>query len=131
MRTYSREAFLAAKAAWETGDFSEEWTAYRVRAADRGMLYPPEGTRWDSWEDDSPSQRAMLVRAIRETPALLISAIDRSRSWYEVIEKLNAGRDRLREDATLREKDAEWERQGYRGQVESWKAIFGRLRDSA
>lgn len=84
MRTYSKASFDEASDLWRQGDFSDEWKPYRHRAAMRGFIYPPDGTKWDSWGDDEPSQRAVLVRAIRETPILLNAAIDRSRSWGEV-----------------------------------------------
>ncbi len=83
--TFSRTDFVASRAQWDEGKFSDEWKPWRHRAAMRGMIYPPEGTRFDQWDDDSPSQRAILIRAIRETPELLGRAIDRSRSWGQVI----------------------------------------------
>jgi hypothetical protein len=51
----------------------------------RGIIFPPEGTRWDSWGDDSPSQRAIVIRAIRETPDLLLVAVSRSSNWGGVV----------------------------------------------
>ncbi len=91
MRTFSRSDWETAQEAWL--DFSGEWREVRHQAAMRGMLYPPDGTRFDSWEDDSPSQRAMLIRAIRETPKLLAVAVSRSRTWGEVIKRLIGARD--------------------------------------
>jgi len=110
MKTYSRDAFLEAKQLWLTGDFSLEWEPFRRLAADRGFIYPPDGTRWDSWDDEEPSQRALLIRAIRETPSLLRSCIVDSRTWGEVVRKLLAGRDRMREDARFTARDDAWER---------------------
>src|SRR5690242_12422423 len=98
MRTYSRDAFLEAKALWGAGEFGPEWLFYRQVAADRGFIYPPEGTRWDSWEDAEPSQRAMVYRAIQDTPKALTEVIRQSGSWSEVVRKLLAGRDSRRED---------------------------------
>jgi len=103
-RTFSREAWNEAQAQWRAGDFSHEWHDFRHQAAMRGMLYPPEGTKWDSWEDDEPSQRAMLIRAIRETPALLREAIGRSSSWGEVIAYVLRRRDEWRDDLNARER---------------------------
>lgn len=97
-RTYSRADYQRAMTLW--GDFSPEWDEARRLAAERGILFPPSGTKWDSWEDDSPSQRAMLIRAIRETPTLLAACIRSSRTWSEVIEHLISERDDLR--ATVR-----------------------------
>lgn len=96
--TFSRDAWNEAQALWKAGEFSDEWKTVRHQAAFRGMIYPPTGTKWDSWEDDEPSQRAMLIRAIRETPELLSRCIGRSRSWSQVIERLMAERDELREE---------------------------------
>ena len=93
MTTYSRATWQEAQAAWDAGEFSDEWTPFRTLAARQGILYPPSGTRWDSWEDDEPSARAILVRAIRETPALLRMCIRGSRSWSSVIGRLTSARD--------------------------------------
>ena len=103
-RTFSREAWTESQQLWHDGKFSDEWRDYRHQAAMRGILYPPEGTRWDSWEDDEPSQRAMLIRAIRETPALTREAISRSRSWGDVIAYIIRRRDEWREDLAARER---------------------------
>jgi hypothetical protein len=101
MKTYSRSDWHAAQEAW--ADFSSEWREVRHQAAMRGILYPPSGTRWDSWEDDEPSQRAILIRAIRETPRLLSVCLSRSRSWSDVIAKLTAARDDWRAELRLAE----------------------------
>ena len=85
VRTFSRVEWEAADDAWAAGEFSDEWTPFRELARARGILYPPAGTRWDSWEDPGPSQRAILVRAIRDTPELLRRTIGHSRSWSQVI----------------------------------------------
>jgi hypothetical protein len=128
MRTYSRDDFLAAREEWK--DFDREWEPYRKLAAEYGMLYPPAGTKWDSWEDEEPSQRAIIYRAIEDTPDALTEAIRQSHSWFEVVRKLMADIDRRREDATYAEKDAEWERQKFRGPMQSIGDIFNRFRDS-
>jgi hypothetical protein len=39
---------------------------------------------------DQPSQRAILWRAIRDTPATLRKCLDRATSWAEVVELLIA-----------------------------------------
>lgn len=80
VRTFSREDVQAANAAWVEGGFDPRWQAFRELASGRGILYPPSGTKRDSWEDDAPSQRAILWRAIDETPELLRRCILRSRS---------------------------------------------------
>src|SRR3990172_3640659 len=93
MPTFRREDLQRARQAWADGEFSDEWRDVRHQAAMRGMIYPPAGSQWDSWEDDSPSQRAILIRAIRETPELLRRCIARASSWDGVIALLIAGRD--------------------------------------
>jgi hypothetical protein len=131
MRTYSRDQWTEAQSLWE--GFSDEWKPYRHQAAMRGMLYPPDGTALDSWDDDEPSQRAMLIRAIRETPKLLTQAIGRSKTWFEVIAYVNGRRDERRleldqEDWQLaRKKAAEL---GPRESAMSLKAILTRIGDS-
>ena len=84
-RTFRRDHWEAAQVAWKEGRFSDEWKPWRHEAAMRGIIYPPEGSRWDSWDDDDPSERAMLIRAIRETPNLLSRAIAARHSWAGVI----------------------------------------------
>lgn len=106
MRTFSRADWETAQAAWDSGEFSDEWKPFRHQAAMGGLVFPPDGTRWDSWEDDSPSQRAMLIRAIREQPSLLRSCITGARSWSQVLDRLLAKRDDWREEQREREADA-------------------------
>lgn len=95
--TFAARDWHAAEEAWKAGDFSEEWVPWRELARERGILYPPNGTNTDSWEDESPSQRAMLIRAIRETPTLLEQAIreTKKRSWSGVLTILLASRDEM------------------------------------
>lgn len=97
MRTFSRDAWLEAQQAWKDGEFSSEWRSFRHEAAMRGMIYPPEGSKWDSWDDDKPTQRAQLIRSIRETPQLAHEAIAKSRSWFEVVNYINRRRDQWRD----------------------------------
>ena len=131
-RTFSREHWTAAQQAWKDGKFSHEWRDFRHQAAMRGILYPPDGTRWDSWEDDDPSERAVLVRAIRETPELLRECIGRSRSWGEVIARLVRTRDRWRADLAEQEhrRPSDEDRPSDREVVTSLRAIIGRIADS-
>lgn len=131
-RTYRREDLERARAEW--ADFSDEWATYRTLAAHSGILFPPDGTRWDSWEVDDPSQRAILVRAIRETPDLLRRSIIGAASWGVVVRRLLAGRDDMREDADLRDRDDAWSRRDEPTApqaVQSLAAILGRITDSA
>jgi hypothetical protein len=132
MRSFSRSDWDASQAAWKDGEFSDEWKAVRHQAAMRGMIYPPEGTKWDSWEDDEPSQRAMLIRAIRESPSLLTVAVSRSRNWGEVVAYIIRRRDEWRDELNERERDAERRRDdpSPRQSVQSIKAILNRIGDS-
>ena len=104
---FTKEVWLRACQAWDAGRFGREWADWRLLAAKEGVIFPPEGTPEDSWADGRPSQRAMIVRAIRETPRLLRWAIRRPgvASWSDVIENLLEGRDRLGLEADERERD--------------------------
>lgn len=94
---YKAAEWQRADREWSSGGFSPEWEPWRVLARTEGtILFPPEGGPFDSWEDDSPSQRAVLVRAMRETPELLRHSIRGARSWGQVIERLFLLRDRWR-----------------------------------
>lgn len=109
-RTFTRERLDASRRAWDAGGFSDEWREWRHLAAMRsGIIDPPAGTRWDSWADDHPSERAILVRAIRETPRALRDALasGRCHTWAQVVRELVIGRDAMGEDADRRER--EWD----------------------
>ena len=94
--TVSASTYRAARRAWDAGEFGDEWRDIRQLAAAGGILYPPSGTAFDSWEDDRPSQRAVLARAIAETPELLGRCIIGARSWAAVIARLLQARDAWR-----------------------------------
>lgn len=100
-RTFTRQQLEESRAAWDAaGPWSSEWKDVRHLAAiSAGIIFPPDGTRWDSWGDGHPSQRAILVRAIRETPDALNVAIRAARkpTWTAVIDLLLATRDRMAE----------------------------------
>lgn len=99
MRTFRKADLERADADWIDGEFDPfEWPQWRSLAASQGIIFPPRGSRWDSWEDDLPSQRAIVVRAIRNHPELLRRSILGSRSWQEVTTKLIAGVGMLREE---------------------------------
>jgi hypothetical protein len=107
VRTFDRETWLRARDAWEAGRFGSEWNDWRNLAGKAGIIFPPDGTPDDPWSADSPSQRAILIRAIRETPRLLRRAITAPgvHSWSDVIERLLLGRDRIAADVEQREYD--------------------------
>lgn len=130
MRTFGRDAWDEAQELWRTGEFSDEWRVTRHQAAMRGMLYPPEGTRFDSWDDDAPSQRAMLIRAIRETPSMLAIAISKSRTWGEVIAYLIRRRDDWRAEMDARARLVDFEKTTPRQAMMSIAAIFDRIDES-
>lgn len=98
MRTFSKADWDAAQDAWDEGRFSSEWRDLRHVMALNGVIFPPSGTAYDSWEDDQPSQRAVLIRAIRETPELLARCTRNARSWSQVIDRLLRARDEWREE---------------------------------
>ena len=130
-RTYRREDIERSRRQW--ADFSDEWAEYRSIAARSGILFPPDGTKWDTWEDDEPSQRAILIRAIRETPELLRAAIIGAPSWGVVVRRLLRGRDQMRDDANLRDKDDAWARRdelGPRQALQTVAEILSKMRDS-
>lgn len=99
---YTREQWEAAQASWSAGEpWSDEWKPWRHLAAEAaGIIDAPEGSRWDQWEDEHPSQRAILIRAIRETPDTLRRAIAMPgvRTWGDVIGRLIAGVEGFRAD---------------------------------
>lgn len=134
MRTFSRADWDAAQDQWKAGQFSPEWREYRHQAAMRGMIYPPEGDRHDSWEDDEPSQRAMLIRAIRETPKLTSEAIGRSKNWGEVIAYILARRDEWRDELTVKDRDVARRKAAdsptYRQTMQSIAQIIERIEQS-
>lgn len=111
VRTYRREDLVEARRRWAEGEFGEEWAPYRKLAAERGFIFPPDGSRWDSTEDDEPSQRAIVYRALEDTPALLRASIAASRSWGQVVGALMPAIRAMREDADLAERDAGWDRE--------------------
>lgn len=128
-RTYSRTDVEMARAAW--AEFGDEWREPRRVAGQRGMLYPPSGTRWDSREDESPSQRAIVYAALQDRPKGTLAIIGRSRSWSQVVRAIVADESRLREGADLAERDAtrEREHQPTRSQaIEAIRGVLGRLR---
>ncbi len=133
MKTFSRESWEEAQASWS--GFSDEWRDTRHAMAMRGVIFAPSGTEFDSWEDDSPSQRAMLIRAIREQPTLLRRCILRARSWSDVIASLMTARDDWRAEQRERELEAARRRveenPSPRSAPQSIASILLRVADSA
>lgn len=103
-RRLTKEQYDASVRSWDAGKpWSGEWKRWRHMAAmEAGIVMAPTGDPYDSWDADMPSERAMLIRAIRETPTALAAAIrsPRVHSWAAVIAILTRGRDeRYAEDA--------------------------------
>lgn len=112
-RTFTREQLEASRRAWDAGEFSSEWKPWRHLAAmSAGIIDPPTGTRWDSWTDDEPSERAVLIRAIREQPRAMRAALTSGRchTWAQVVRAIVIERDRLGEAADQREHEWDVER---------------------
>lgn len=113
-RLVTREQLYASQAAWTAGRFSDEWKPWRNLAAlQAGIIVPPEGSAMDQWDDEKPSERAQIIRAIRETPKALRAAIcaPNVHSWSAVIAQLvrrreDVARDLDLEDAELRREKA-------------------------
>lgn len=104
VRTFSRAAWSAASESWREGGLdAETWYRVRYAAACRGMLYPPAGEAGDDCDDPHPSQRAIVYRALDNTPALLFGVIGRSSSWSEVSRELIHAIHASRTDAELAE----------------------------
>lgn len=107
-RTVTRQQLEESRAAWDSGRFGPEWKPWRHMAAmEAGIIMPPSGTPWDQWDYDEPSERALIVRAMRETPDALRRAIRSPgvHSWAAVMALVTRNRDRLAERAEQREAD--------------------------
>jgi hypothetical protein len=94
VKTYAHAEYLRADLAWQ--EFGGEWSGIRARAAEAGMLYPPSGSPDDDRDALSPSQRAIVYRAMTDTPRALVAIIGRSHSWREVVAAVIAHEAQLR-----------------------------------
>lgn len=115
-RTFTREQLEASRAAWDAGEYGPEWRDWRHLAAMRsGIIDPPTGTRWDSWADDEPSERSLVVRAMREQPTALRAALTSGRchTWAQVVREVLQLRDRLADDADERAYQADAEKRDH------------------
>lgn len=131
VRTYDRETYLRMQRAW--ADFGPEWTSARQLCALAGYPFPPSGSPTDDRDDTEPSQRAIVYRALDFRPLRTLDTIRTSRSWSEVVRKILAEEGRLREDATWRARDDDWERAaeiGPREAVLTVGSILERVRES-
>jgi uncharacterized membrane protein YccC len=87
MRTFSQADWTRALEEWEDGEFSDEW------------------------DDEEPTQRAILIRAIRETPKLLNDAIAKNKSWHDVIDYIMRKHETWRAELNDRERLAQRDRE--------------------
>jgi predicted patatin/cPLA2 family phospholipase len=97
----------------------------------KGMIFPPAGTKWDSWDDEDPTQRAILIRAIRETPKLLNDAIAKNKSWHDVIDyimrKHETWRAELNDRERLAQRDREEDEPTHKQAVQTIASILERI----
>lgn len=99
MKTYSPATWFAVNQAWATGGYGSRWDRIRMAAAERGFAYPPKGTADDDRDDESPSPRAIIWRALTDNPKQLEAIVWRSTSWYDVVHRIVGLEERLRMEA--------------------------------
>lgn len=129
-RTYSAADYHEAQRQWNTGSYGPEWEPWRRLAQRAGLLYPPKGSVHDTWDTPSPSQRALVVRAMREMPQTLRWALGRSvQSWSDVLTAVHAERDTLRQSIEADEAPAT-PAPGHREAAMSLAAVFERVATS-
>jgi len=108
--TYSRAFWEGSQEAWNTGGFGPEWKAIRQIAANNGFCWPPQGTAFDSRQED-PSPRAIIHRALTDNPTETTEIVTNSSNWHEVIDGIFKMELRLSlEAADQEEADAEAKR---------------------
>ena len=95
-RTYKADTFLKAKEEWRS--FGPEWDRIRAAAAQSFSVFPPAGTELDDRDAESPSQRAIVYRALMDRPRETEAIVRRSSSWSEVVTRIFAAESRLREE---------------------------------
>lgn len=130
-RTYSRADWIASAEAW--ADYGSRWDGIRRIAREVGILYPPTGSAHDDRDAESPSQRAIVWRALEDNPTELAAIIRRSRSWSGVVDRIIGMEQRLRSDADYRDRDSKWEKDtaaDHREAAMSLGAILARLEAS-
>ena len=132
MRTYSRDDWFRAKAAWDS--FGPRWAEAR-RASQGWTIWPPSEQGQDWRDAPHPSQRVIVWFALENRPAETLDIIRRASSWSGVIDRIIAGEARIRSDVKWAEEDAElersYQREQYRGAMQSVAEILATWRDSA
>jgi hypothetical protein len=132
-RTYSREVWLDARDQWAEGGFGSEWRPWRELAAASGIIFPPTGTAADTIDAPEPSQRAIVYRAMTDTPALLRRSIAGAGSWSAVVGRVLRGLAAMRDTADLAERDNIWVRGDEPSPTDATlalRAIIQRIADS-
>lgn len=131
MRTYSRDDYFRSRREW--ADYGSEWQSIRRLAAERGMLFPPSGTKHDDRDAEKPSQRAIVYRALEDNPTELRKIVSRSSSWSQVVDRIMGFEERLRANVRDDERDANFDREGWpdhRQAVMRLASILQRIEDS-
>ncbi len=99
--TYSKPQMVAAKRAWSSYP-PLTWNPWHELAKKAGIVFPPSGSLGDSCDVPQPSQRAIIVRAMRDTPLLLRWAIlGAEPSWCSIVGRVFSGLDEMREQADV------------------------------
>ena len=132
-RTFSRADWEAAERAWSEGDYGWRWAHIRRIARGQGILFPPNGTILDDRDAESPSQRAIVWRALEDNPAELERIVRRSRSWSQVVDYIVGMEERLRREVGETEQDEAWHRADdpdHRQSVQALGAILERIESS-
>jgi hypothetical protein len=133
MKTYDRDTFLRARRLWDEGEFGWQWQAIRRQAAERGFIFPPNGTIHDDREAENPSQRAVVWRALQDNPTRLTTIVSRSRSWNDVVRMVIGMEDTLRVDADELARDEAWSRRDdpdHREAITSLARILERIEEA-
>ncbi len=98
--TYSGSQMAAAERAWDS--YSGDWDQWHELVKEVGIIFPPSGYLGDSCDGPQPSQRAIIVRAMTDTPDLLRWAIlGAEPSWRSIVARLFSGLDEMREQADV------------------------------
>lgn len=124
MRTYIRADLDAARLAWS--DFGPEWRELRTLMADR-TIFPPFGSPTDDRDDAEPSQRAIIFRALDFRHASTLALARRSRSWGELIARILAEENGIRELTALDEREVAWHREQAPSARQATSTILGIL----
>ena len=133
MRTFSREDWQASEHAWQDGEYGWRWGQLRRIARESGILYPPAGTAHDDRDAESPSQRAIIWRALEDNPTELYAIVRRARSWSGVVDRIIGLESRLRSDADYNQRDIDHEKANdpdHRESASSIASILQRIGDS-